>query len=600
MARLTRFPGTPPVALRLSPLFWLISCVILLSSALLAAAPSLRSSWDQVANSRQTVARVALLDAGIKAAWQVSTERGPTNGLLGADTGETPVWRERLDAQRIASDRALAHLRDLLAQDDAEQRAQAPILAQVVMDLRTQRLEIDRVAALPLVSRDPLTMEQRVDGMIALVAPLAGINVRTGADIVRHDQLAADNVEVALLAAELREYVGQAGSRVAVGLFRRRGLSAQQRRAIGLLEGRIDELQFLINMRLDHHSDDADFMALRSLPITQDLADGETLVEQTLAAIQTPQADGSGPELTPGQFSDRYVPKMGSLEALPDRVLDEANLRAEHALRAAHLWLWISGIAITALLGVVTTMGVLLNRCVIRPLLAVTAHIRAIVEECEPAADAARERRGEIADLLHASAVLRRANRRRQRLERERDALLQRLGRLAETDHLTGLLNRRVFDSDCARALSEDRKIAVLLCDIDFFKQINDRFGHATGDQVLLRMAQRLESGLRASDALYRYGGEEFAVIVEMSGQGPTLPLSLAERLRETLEAAPLAVGLETLRVTLSIGVSWSVPGDNLRALVERADKALYRAKHDGRNCVRANSAGRDASFNPP
>jgi two-component system cell cycle response regulator len=131
-------------------------------------------------------------------------------------------------------------------------------------------------------------------------------------------------------------------------------------------------------------------------------------------------------------------------------------------------------------------------------------------------------------------------------------------------------------------------------------QQINDRFGHTTGDQVLLRMAQRLESGLRASDALYRCGGEEFTVIVEMSGQGPTLPVSLAERLRETLEAAPFAVGLETLRVTLSIGVSWSVLGDNLRALVERADTARYRAKHDGRNCVRASSAGRDASFNPP
>src|SRR6266702_3302209 len=208
MARLTRFPATHPVALRLSPLFWLISCVILLSSALLAAAPSLRNSWEQVANSRQTVARVALLDAGIKAAWQVSTERGPSNGLLGADTGETPVWRERLDAQRVASDRALAHLRDLLIQGGAEQRAQAPILAQVMTDLRVQRVEIDHVAALPLASRDPLTMEQRVDGMIALEAPLAGINVRTRADIVRHDQSPADNVEVALLAAELREYVG--------------------------------------------------------------------------------------------------------------------------------------------------------------------------------------------------------------------------------------------------------------------------------------------------------------------------------------------------------------------------------------------------------
>lgn len=130
----------------------------------------------------------------------------------------------------------------------------------------------------------------------------------------------------------------------------------------------------------------------------------------------------------------------------------------------------------------------------------------------------------------------------------------------------------------------------MLLCDVDHFKQINDRFGHATGDQVLQSMARRLESALRGSDTLYRYGGEEFAVIVEIDNNSGAVALTLAERLREALAAAPVAIGGKTLRITVSIGVSWTAHGGDLQTLVERADRALYRAKHDGRNLVRVSS----------
>ncbi|WP_090689976.1 GGDEF domain-containing protein [Paraburkholderia phenazinium] len=603
MARYTRLRGTPRFALRLAPLFWMVSCVILAACAVLAAAPSLEGSWQRVAQSRLTVEQVVRLDAGIKAAWEVSAERGPTNGLLGAHADEAPIWRARLAAQRAASDRALAHLHDLLSSNaDGQPSDEAPVVVQTIRDLRLRRGQIDRLAAEPLIRRDPQTMVQQVDGMIALVTPLAGLNVRTGAAIVRHDPSLADNIAIAQFAADLRESVGQAGSCVAVGLFRQQGLSSQQRRKIDRLEGRIDELQFLMTTRLAHYSDGADLPALRSLPIAQDLAQGANLVEATLAATQAAQAPmvqrvnaaagagmpGPATALTPGEFTDRYVPRMASVEALPDLVLDAATRRAQRLHETAVAWLWVTGAALATVLGIVTVAGVLVHRCLVRPLAAVTAHLRAIVAESGPGG-AAVAPRSEIGDLLHASAALRQANRRRRRLERERDALLQRLGRMADTDHLTGLLNRRVFDADGARALADGKEIALLLCDIDYFKQINDRLGHAAGDRVLLRMAQRLQSALHSADALYRYGGEEFVVIVETDNDF-ILPVSLAERLRDTLENTPFAVGGETLRVTISIGVTWSLSGDDLGTLVGRADQALYRAKRDGRNCVRTSA----------
>ncbi len=579
----------PSINLSLRPLFWSMTSVILLSSSLLALAPSLESSWKQDAQTRHTVASMALLDAGIEAAWRVSAERGPSNGLLGADDAEQAAWRIRLAAQRAATDSALEHLHALLG-DSAEWRTQATIVAQVMHDLSMQRAQIDRFATLPLVRREPAVMEQRVAGMIALVAPLAAINVRIGADIVRHDQSQTDNVEIALLAAELREYVGQIGSRVAVGLFRRQGLDMPHQRTIDQLNGRVDELQFLIQTRLADNATDIDFRAPQGASIARDLAADAALVDQIEAMLRASRAGNPDRLPTPGQFTDRYVPRMASIEALPDLIVGDATRRAEHSRRQATLWMLLTGTTIASLLGVIAFAGVLLNRSVIRPLVAVTAHIRTVAAKCEPI-DPQRRTGGEIAELLHASEVLRQANHRRQRLERERDKLLQRLRKLANTDHLTGLLNRRVFHADGVSALKAGREIAVLLCDVDHFKQVNDRLGHTAGDQVLRLAAQRLRHAIGDAGTVYRYGGEEFAVILETGPQDHSPSRVMAERLRAAFADAPFLVDTETLKITVSIGVSRSVRGDDLSVLLDRADKALYQAKHQGRNCVRSFAA---------
>jgi two-component system cell cycle response regulator len=164
------------------------------------------------------------------------------------------------------------------------------------------------------------------------------------------------------------------------------------------------------------------------------------------------------------------------------------------------------------------------------------------------------------------------------RLRNELDRSLE----MAVTDPLTGLRNRRYVRRHLEALLRSD-EVAVMLLDIDRFKAINDNHGHAVGDVALKEVAQRLRQHLRAADVVARYGGEEFlAVLANAPAQHVMM---VAERLREAVEAEPLVVnGGLVLPITLSIGVAVGGPLEPVDSLIEAADRALYRAKQEGRN----------------
>ena len=160
----------------------------------------------------------------------------------------------------------------------------------------------------------------------------------------------------------------------------------------------------------------------------------------------------------------------------------------------------------------------------------------------------------------------------------------------ASTDPLTGLLNRRAFlegaASLCARQANRGLPVTLLMLDLDHFKSINDRFGHATGDEVLRTFAEVARSSMRGSDIIGRLGGEEFAVIV---AEPMEFAARIAERLRAGLRAAAITIDKQVIGATVSIGAATAYePVTDIAALIARADAALYRAKHDGRNRVHA------------
>ncbi len=163
----------------------------------------------------------------------------------------------------------------------------------------------------------------------------------------------------------------------------------------------------------------------------------------------------------------------------------------------------------------------------------------------------------------------------------------------SRTDELTGLLNRRALgsylDLEWKRSVQQRLPLSCAMLDLDHFKRVNDSFGHQAGDDVLKQVAHALSAKCRASDSIYRYGGEEVCVLLPQTSEQDAV--AWAERARRAIDATPFLLGNRQLRVTVSIGVAERSAEDGTpELLIDRADQALILAKSAGRNRVCANS----------
>lgn len=157
------------------------------------------------------------------------------------------------------------------------------------------------------------------------------------------------------------------------------------------------------------------------------------------------------------------------------------------------------------------------------------------------------------------------------------------------TDSLTGIGNKRAMEEALQKAQlltgRHNETYSLILCDLDHFKAINDTCGHVVGDVVLKRVTEALESAVRSSDSVYRFGGEEFAVLLPHTDQYAAV--DVAERVRSAIEALQIDCGEHSVAVTASCGVALHRAGEGSGQWLARADEALYRAKDQGRNCTR-------------
>ncbi|MGH1486043.1 MAG: diguanylate cyclase [Cellvibrionaceae bacterium] len=170
----------------------------------------------------------------------------------------------------------------------------------------------------------------------------------------------------------------------------------------------------------------------------------------------------------------------------------------------------------------------------------------------------------------------------------ELSSLNQKLDVAASTDFLTGALNRRSFfersEAELKRLQRENKNACIVMIDIDFFKAVNDNYGHAAGDAVLIFVLQKLQQGVRQHDIVARLGGEEFVILLSDIEQSQAVDLS--ERLRKTLEAGSILFEEESIAVTASFGL-YMIENEDVHDSISKADALLYDAKSSGRNTVK-------------
>ncbi|PJI96176.1 diguanylate cyclase (GGDEF)-like protein [Acidovorax sp. 69] len=579
--------------MQLSRMLHLLGALVLVATIALVGRMA-TTEWRSVHQASESLRLLDQLRLGLLAVEMVSRERGPTNGALGDALPLEAHRAQALQEARARTDQAFDALLQAVAFVPRPAVGSAG-LAQSVQVARQAlvkaRSGVDEALAMPQSQRSATTIREAVYGMVAVVPLLAPVTNALASTAQHAYPVLSDDVQGARLAVDLREYAGLLGSHFTAALVKGEPFSPAERRAIDETRGRIAQLRALVELRLPLPGKSAAAVHAWGRVEARYFGVTQALLDTVLA-----QGDGDGHYgLSAAGFAALYVPEMNPILELRDALLVQAHEQASQEYqRALRVLIWAlagSGVLLVVLGG---ALYVIQYR-VLQPLAKTTRALSALANDNLQAPLPELMADDEMAAVIGAVRSLQGQTMRRQELERERDRLIEQLKEQSETDYLTGLPNRRSFiakaRSVLAQAMRYDVDVALVVLDIDWFKQLNDTLGHAAGDKALLSVADVLRAQLREGDLVARFGGEEFVVLLRHCDREQGL--QFAERLREMIAGAQvLGTADPAVAVTASLGIADSGRlGWGLDALLSAADAAMYQAKNAGRNRAVASSS---------
>ncbi|WP_375054937.1 diguanylate cyclase [Zobellella sp. DQSA1] len=551
---------------------WKLWCMALVAAlcVMILASITFYQSVTSFLKAQQNAQDIRHFAAIFEAANLISAERGPANTYMAASIELREQARVRLDKLRTLADQRL---------DELESGGFPPtLLTDIHGRIEAARLQVDRVASRPQEQRTYDDIQAAIDAMFTAWDSYFGLIQWQAAELLRRDDSLTAPVLKAMMLSNLREYAGRLGSYLIAPMAAHEPVPLRNRIEGQVTRGRLLELWALLKPSSEALPMEARIRNKRQEAELRYFGEGLPLIDQLLDEDR----DNQVYSLDPVVFTEYYVATMKPLEELRELLLNltvrEFELREEQALRALAMESLVTLLALLLVGGLVLALQLYL----FGPLLRAADAVIALTDGGLGTPRPKPTDPGEIRRLFSAIAMLSERLRERERLTRE-------LEQLALTDGLTSLLNRRAFDQLGERAAASNRRQDcphLILIDIDHFKAINDGHGHPVGDQVLRDIAVLMSALLRQDDHLCRYGGEEFAVLIE----GYSLPEAalLARRLRLAIRRHRVCIDPQgkTLSISASFGVAGG-PGQSWEQIVRRTDEALYRAKAEGRDRVR-------------
>ncbi|MDR3468395.1 MAG: GGDEF domain-containing protein [Xanthobacteraceae bacterium] len=569
----------------LSRRFWYLASVVILGAFALGA-DLVWNSFVQYSANEASLVNLRQFHDSLAVMTRISAERGPANAAMTELAGAQP-FTASLQESRAGVDQALGSLRTQIVADEASFSARALARFDAVRDtLAAARKRVDAVIAQAPANRGTVELQDVIEGMFGVVDVTQGLVDELGGRTTEADPSMAPIVIVATLVTELRDVAGRLGSQYIVPLRTQQPPSAGRLTDITRLRARIEQMRTIVAANLRTCLDDprvADAWAdvnMRYFGEAFRLLDGIRLGQ-----------DGAVPyAMTPAEFTTALVPNMSTLQALGDAILTVTFERAISARDRTWRVMTISGLATGLIILTMISIIAGMQRFLFQPLLYIRDQIMALALGTPGEVPMPSAKGEEIREVLTALRLLRESQRARLTVERERDELNLRLKTLADTDPLTGLLNRRALDNAIKSGADQfsgfDGAMGLILLDLDHFKAVNDVHGHPAGDAVLQETARRIRQCVRKSDMAARFGGEEFAIVVAQPNIG--LMETIAEKVRAAMADSPIAIDKDTaITVTASLGVALGRGGEEGWAqTLSSADQALYRAKDEGRNRV--------------
>jgi diguanylate cyclase (GGDEF)-like protein len=501
------------------------------------------------------------------AALALSTEAGKP--LLEGSLAE----RSRVDAAMAKIVPALARL-ELTGLPAVRER-----LGLAYEDVKLLRAETDSAVARPLDARDRALRDGLLLRSGKLLQSMEAVSVLLEADIRRLDPVAWDMVRAKTIAWEARAGGGDNASLLNEVLAGHRAMTTAELTAIRINDGRIKAAWGLV--RLIAEQPDTPVEVREAFARAQATAFEGPSVARREALIGTLTV-GPDPTFTVEDLSKEVVPPLAAVGAVAVATMEVTTRRADERASSAKLVVIRNAATLVVTIVLVVAGFVLITRRVTGPIRAMTEAMSRLAESDFSTVIPGAGRADEIGGMAGAVEVF------KDGLIRNK-ALTEELERLATIDGMTGIYNRRHFltlaDREWTRFLRHGRPLSLLMMDIDFFKSINDRFGHHIGDHVIVHLATLARECKRDTDVLSRIGGEEFALLLpETDLEGAQ---AVAERVRLDMASAHLMAGRDPFSATVSIGVATAHRDDaGIVDLMKAADAALYEAKRGGRNQV--------------
>ncbi|WP_258128724.1 GGDEF domain-containing protein [Achromobacter anxifer] len=546
----------------------------------------LNHSWHAHAAARDATTSLRVVHGTLDAMAAVLIERGSMNAALIEGQPVPSDRQHELLLARNASDGKIADLLELHRTRNCNScRDARPAIRHIAQNLTQHRARADQLIATPRALITARDLNDVVVIMAGLIPALEETALDNSAVVISNEVESPGLMTIAMLAAGLREQAGLLGSGFMPAQAQRRSLSEAEAQRIEQQLGRIAQLRALLEVQLTTHPD----LETRAYPRVQNEYFGSGL--EYIARLRHMLLSSAGASESPEGLQEQYVPLMQSIVDFRDEVLHQLDrqLRRQSNWALTEL-LTTTAVAIVLLFA--ATWGFTKFRWrLIRPFVVATDIINSITAEGVFAPISATGYRKEVRGLFDAIQKLKENAIAKSRTEHERERLIADLAAMAETDFLTGLLNRRAFharaESLCASLGETEQLLTLIVFDIDHFKRINDSYGHAGGDTVLVAVAQACHQNWRRSDIVARIGGEEFAVLCTV--RSTVQASAMAHGMRRRIEhlAVPLD-GNIIASITGSFGVVCAPASDagNIETLLKKADELLYRAKAAGRNCV--------------
>ena len=559
----------------LSQKLYIAMSIIILSLCSLSI-PLIVKSYRDYNKTNQALIEIQALQAVADLANKISRERAPANKLMSSNQQDFAKHVLELKLYRLTVDEQMKKTLEVLKHSNLP-NLDLSLVDRLDEALMQGRQQVDAYAALPREQRNAETMDQAILKMFSAWDRSHDVLKDVIAVSEGKDTAVSNFYVQILLLADLRDQAGRAASNVMAHVAFKQPIpetnlarSLQTRRQVMYLWELIDTLQ-------PERDKTEEFKVLHQAVYNEFLAKGLLIVERLMneSIYHRPYY------LTGTQLTEAIVDKFSTVVELQNYLL---KYSVEKAIieknKAQNILLTTVGISLISIFAALFTM-IYARKRVFGPLIQAREILFDLSHSSiRPNPMDTKDQPANMYSLFTAIQQL------KQTLQ-QRDALEFRLKNIAHLDSLTGVANRYALNEYIKLLENQPTQFSetcLMVIDIDHFKQVNDVYGHLMGDQVIQFVVEKLKENIRTSDLLVRYGGDEFIVLIENVGMERAL--KIAEKIRsEIYEAKPLDnVRCPDLKVSISIGVA--IGATSWMALLEKADRALFQAKEQGKNKV--------------